>query len=218
MVDEALLSEWSRLRGEAHLPLEQTQMLYPLTTHEQRAIDALVTFGCRVGSFDLHVSSGYHEKGAKERGLIRRLAIRPTAIDEVVIQGTHLSVATPFAKEPNDPFKGGKDWRPIDLNMLEPTAIPRTAYVRNCEAEQFVAAQDKWGGQPYTTYYRLAWRRRIDPKAMERSLYAAIIPPGPTYVHAVHSLALASNLQTALNAGFWASLPLDYQEGYSRGS
>jgi hypothetical protein len=44
----------------------------------------------------------------------------------------------------------------------------------------------------------------------ERSLYAALIPPGPTHVHAVHSLALATDTETVLNAGFWASLPLDY--------
>ncbi|MDJ0346313.1 hypothetical protein QMK19_36235 [Streptomyces sp. H10-C2] len=50
----------------------------------------------------------------------------------------------------------------------------------------------------------------IDSKNTERSLFSAIIPPGPTHVHAVHSLALEDNLTTTLNAGFWSSLPLDY--------
>lgn len=50
----------------------------------------------------------------------------------------------------------------------------------------------------------------IDPKNTERSLFAALIPPGPTHVHAVHSMALPDNRLTALNAGFWSSLPLDY--------
>jgi hypothetical protein len=61
----------------------------------------------------------------------------------------------------------------------------------------------------YTEFYRLAWRRQIAPNT-ERSLYAAIIPPGPTHVHLVYSMALADNRSTALASGFWCSLPLDY--------
>ena len=76
--------------------------------------------------------------------------------------------------------------------------------------EEYDAAQDRWNGRAYTDYYRLAWRAMIDPKNTERSLFAALIPPGAAHVHAVHSLALENDLQTAVNAGFWASLPLDY--------
>ncbi|MEU8055236.1 class I SAM-dependent DNA methyltransferase [Microbispora bryophytorum] len=61
----------------------------------------------------------------------------------------------------------------------------------------------------YTTYNRLAWRRRIAPNT-ERALYAALIPPGPSHIGAVHSLAMPDDRLTALVAGFWASLPLDY--------
>ncbi|MEU4446507.1 class I SAM-dependent DNA methyltransferase [Actinosynnema sp. NPDC050801] len=63
--------------------------------------------------------------------------------------------------------------------------------------------------KPYTQFYRVAWREMIAPDT-ERSLYVALIPPGPTHVHAVRSSALCSKLDTALLAGFWASLPLDY--------
>ncbi|GIH72625.1 class I SAM-dependent DNA methyltransferase [Sphaerimonospora thailandensis] len=63
--------------------------------------------------------------------------------------------------------------------------------------------------QRYTEFYRLAWRRMI-PFDTERSLFAALIPPGPAHVNAVHTLALPDNQGTALAAGFWAALPLDY--------
>jgi hypothetical protein len=63
--------------------------------------------------------------------------------------------------------------------------------------------------RPYTEFYRLAWRRRIADDT-DRSLFAAIVPPGPAHVHLVHSLAMPENRQTALVAGFWAALPLDY--------
>lgn len=69
--------------------------------------------------------------------------------------------------------------------------------------------QRLWWFQPYTKFYRLAWRRMI-PFNTERSLFAALMPPGPAHVDAVNSMALADNASTVLNAGLWASLPIDY--------
>ncbi|USX56245.1 class I SAM-dependent DNA methyltransferase [Lentzea sp. HUAS12] len=63
--------------------------------------------------------------------------------------------------------------------------------------------------RPYSEFYRLAWRRQIASDT-ERALYAALIPPGAAHVISVNSLAMANPRWTALVAGFWASLPLDY--------
>lgn len=48
------------------------------------------------------------------------------------------------------------------------------------------------------------------PFDTERSLFAAIIPPGPAHLDALYSTALSTNHMTAMTAGFWAALPLDY--------
>ncbi|MPY59579.1 Eco57I restriction-modification methylase domain-containing protein [Streptomyces spongiae] len=66
-----------------------------------------------------------------------------------------------------------------------------------------------WASRPYSRFYRLAWRRQIASNT-ERSLFAALIPPGPAHVHMMHSAVLDTSRETALTAGFWASLPLDY--------
>ena len=50
----------------------------------------------------------------------------------------------------------------------------------------------------------------IDPKSTERSLFAALIPPGPMHVFTVNSMSMTDNRDTALAARFWSSLPLDY--------
>ncbi|WP_037973397.1 hypothetical protein [Streptomyces yerevanensis] len=63
--------------------------------------------------------------------------------------------------------------------------------------------------RPYTDFYRAAWREFIAPDT-ERSLYAAVLPPGPAHVHAVRSAALPSNRGTVLTAGFWSGIPVDY--------
>ncbi|MFG2483337.1 hypothetical protein ACGFSI_11345 [Streptomyces virginiae] len=61
----------------------------------------------------------------------------------------------------------------------------------------------------YAAFHRLAWRKMIAPDT-ERSLYPALIPPGPTHVDNVRSCAMPTNRDTALLAGFWSGLPLDY--------
>ncbi|MGP4049290.1 class I SAM-dependent DNA methyltransferase [Streptomyces sp. 2A115] len=77
------------------------------------------------------------------------------------------------------------------------------------EEQRELLRQRLWWFQPYTKFYRLAWRRMI-PFNTERSLFAALVAPGPAHVHTVQSMALPSNLATALNSGLWAALPVDY--------
>jgi hypothetical protein len=48
------------------------------------------------------------------------------------------------------------------------------------------------------------------PNNTERSLYAALIPPGPAHIHAIRSMAVRSNRETVAVSGFWTSLPVDY--------
>ncbi|MFF6824282.1 hypothetical protein [Streptomyces longwoodensis] len=59
------------------------------------------------------------------------------------------------------------------------------------------------------TFYRVAWRRQIASNT-ERALYAALIPPGAAHADTMCSLAMSNRCMTALVAGFWSSLPLDY--------
>jgi hypothetical protein len=95
--------------------------------------------------------------------------------------------------------------------------VPATKYRRACDLDRYRAEQDKWldyslpepVARPYTEFYRLAWRRQIADNS-ERSLIAALVPPGPVHVHLVHSLASASTSETVLTSGFWAAIPIDY--------
>ncbi|MFJ8881989.1 class I SAM-dependent DNA methyltransferase [Streptomyces sp. NPDC102402] len=209
-VTKSLLGAWQKIGGDTNGPVEHTQLLHPITTAEQGAITALAGAQQRIRQFNPPVSSGYNEATAKTDGLIRYEVGYPGAWDEVILQGSHFSIATPFAKQPNLPMRNAKDWGTWDLTALPKDAIPRATYVRSCNRREYEGAQDRWGDSRYTQHFRLAWRAMIDPKNTERSLFAALIPPGPAHVHAVHSMALEDNRSTALNAGFWASLPMDY--------
>ncbi|WP_149263574.1 class I SAM-dependent DNA methyltransferase [Actinomadura sp. K4S16] len=63
--------------------------------------------------------------------------------------------------------------------------------------------------RPYSEFYRVIWRRMI-PDNTDRSLFPAICPPGPTHVDSVNSMILDSPRATALVAGFWSALSVDY--------
>ncbi|MFG2282787.1 class I SAM-dependent DNA methyltransferase [Streptomyces asoensis] len=102
------------------------------------------------------------------------------------------------------------DWQPSAEEWAGRSDVLTEDELKLDEDEQReLLRQRLWLFRPYTRFYRLAWRRMI-PFNTERSLFACIVPPGPAHVDAVNSMALADNRTTALNAGFWASLPIDY--------
>jgi hypothetical protein len=63
--------------------------------------------------------------------------------------------------------------------------------------------------RPYSEFYRVVWRRQIASNT-ERSLFAALVPPGPVHVDLVNSMALDNAAKAVLVGGFMAALPLDY--------
>ncbi|MGV9268656.1 hypothetical protein ACWDRR_28765 [Kitasatospora sp. NPDC003701] len=260
-VDHKQLAIWQRLLGEKGSPVEQAPLLFPVSTAEAAAIEALANYPLRLGSLHPQISPGYHETGAKSAGLIdynrsegpEGVSQQPNRWRQVILKGTQLSIATPIFKRhdanSNDAFG-------VDLLALDDDFVPDTAYVRvRGNNSQYLSAQDRWidykslsrlrsdgvaasaarkavaareqiaeervtaeqvdaaliarSRRRYAIFHRLAWRRQVAPNT-ERALYAALIPPGTTHIHTMYDLAMPDTRLTALVAGFWASLPLDY--------
>ena len=213
-VDEERLTLWRDLLDRPDEPLDETPLIHAVTAAELRAMVKLAGYRSRLGDRDPRISSGYHEKGAREKGLICENISAPEDWSEVILQGPHFFVATPFAKQPPDM---GRQSKVCDLTKLAANAVPTTKYRRVGALDQYRRVQDQWldnsltkpAERPYSDFYRLVWRDWIADNS-ERSLVSCLYPPGPTHVHAVHSMALSNNLETALNAGFWGALALDY--------
>ncbi|MET7423597.1 class I SAM-dependent DNA methyltransferase [Dactylosporangium sp. NPDC005555] len=237
-VNEEILAVWRRLLDEEDQPITRARLLFPVSTGEAAAIEALAQYPTRLAALGPQISAGFHESGAKKDRLIEYnrtepatgLLYQPERWSEVVLKGVQLSTATPVFKRhdanSNDPYG-------YDLVDLDPDFVPDTEYVQAAGRErEFRSAQDRWidhaelarlrsesaaddaslveaARRPYVDFYRVAWRRQIAPNT-ERSLYSALVPLGPSHIHAVHSMALADNRLTVLVAGFWASIPLDY--------
>ncbi|WP_305779782.1 hypothetical protein [Nocardia nova] len=215
------LSVWRRLMDEEGGPLEHARLLFPVSTAEADAIEALANYPTRLGHFSPQFSFGYHEDGSKRKRLIdynrpdkdSDLEFRPSSWDQVILKGIQLGVSTPIFKRhdanSNDAF--GEDLTKLPIDYVADTAYVCVA----SNASAFRAAQELWidhrnlETKPCTSFYRLAWRRMVSSNS-ERSLYASILPPGPTHIDGIYCAALPTLLHTALACGFWSSLPIDY--------
>ncbi|MFB6712210.1 class I SAM-dependent DNA methyltransferase [Streptomyces sp. NPDC056358] len=208
-VDKNRLAEWNRLSGNNSTPNSEAALLYPVTTDEQGATAALSRYAQRLSDSDVHTSRAYHESEGRRDGLIEWRTSTPPEHREAILQGPHIGVALPLFKQPNQPCRTNRDWSTFDLTTIPSNVIPRVNYRRASDWSAFYSAQTKWGDGRYTDHLRLVWRRMI-PFDTERSLFAALLAPGPAHVDSLNTLALPNNRLTALNAGFWSSLPLDY--------
>ncbi|WP_240136570.1 type II restriction endonuclease subunit M [Streptomyces sp. MUM 178J] len=198
-----MLRSWADLVDNSDSPALHARMLRPLTTDEDGAIHKLSRFPERLGG------NFWWTASVREDGPVLRRTHVPQSWSEVILQGPHISVANPYAKQPNENCRSKGDYSPWALEDLPESIIPRTNYVRDCERDVFESHAGIWEGSSSTSWFRLAWRRMVDP-ATERTLNAAILPPGPTHTDGTCTLALPSERDTIVTAGLWASLPLDY--------
>ncbi|GAB2445559.1 hypothetical protein GCM10027187_08720 [Streptosporangium sandarakinum] len=141
LVNEKVLTDWRLLTGEIDSLVEQTKLLYPVTTAEQDAITALSRVKRRLGGLEPRISRGYDEANAKKNGLIAWETSHPDSWGKVIIRGPQFTGATPFAKQPPNTLHTD---RPVDLTLLEVDAIPATDYRRATALERYEQAQDRW--------------------------------------------------------------------------
>lgn len=149
-VDEPLLSVWQRLLDEADQPVEQARLLFPVSTAEASAIEALADCPLRLGDLQPQIARGYDESGAKKDNLIdynrpdpvTGREFEPDRWRHVILKGTQLSVATPVFKRydanSNDPYGA-------DLVALPADFVPDTEYVRaHGRSSAYLAEQERW--------------------------------------------------------------------------
>ncbi len=208
-VTEEVLAGWAALVDPPGTRAAEARALRPVTAEDNLALQALSQSSPRLGDQEFFWSRGLEESSARANGVIEWETGTPSAWPDVVLQGPHFSIATPFAKQPNPECRSNKDYSTWELESLPESVIPATNYARACSTSEFASMYRLWGKNRAVDFYRVAWRCMVTSNT-ERSLNAALIPPGPTHIHSVGSLALPSNRETATNAGLWASLAFDY--------
>ena len=116
-------------------------------------------------------------------------------------------------KSPNATMSNNKDWASIDLESLNPSALPTTVYKPVGDPAAYDAAFPRWGAPPESarSSYRVFWRM-MAANTGERTLIPAIVPPGYAHVRqSLLSIGLQPNAPTDLLviAGVMSSLVAD---------
>lgn len=208
-ISEDILADWARLFDEPGTPAAEARLLRPVTTADLQALSVLADQPVRLADHAYHWTRGHEEDRAKTDGTIRWQTAVPPSWDEVILQGPHFTVATPFARQPNENCKHNQDYSDWNLETLPEYVIPRTNYQRLCERSEYLSRLKPWLGKPCNEYWRIAWRR-MTQSGLERSSHACLIRPGSAHVDAVHTLSLPSSLDLVNLCGIMNSLPFDY--------
>ena len=208
-VDLDVLADWARLFDEPGTPPDQARLLRPVTRQDLAALSALADEPSRLNDGDLLWLRGFEEKRSEKAGIIVSRTDAPPSWDEVILQGPHFTVATPFAKQPNENCKHNQDYSEWDLESLPERVIPRTNYQRACDRDTYDANLPHWNGRPATEWWRVIWREMTQP-GLERSLHPAIVPPGAFTASTCRTLQSPDTRETARIAGLIAAVPFDY--------
>ncbi|WP_411157698.1 Eco57I restriction-modification methylase domain-containing protein [Nocardia farcinica] len=208
-VTEDALAGWAHLIDEPGTPATEARMLYPVNRASAEVLEKIAA-APRLSDIGFQWTAGWHESADRKLGYFESRSAIPARWSDVILQGPHLTVATPLYQQGNPSMRSNVDYSPLDLESLPEDFIPRTNYqVARPEAE-YQTAYPRWNGEPSSNFYRLAWREMCDT-ATVRTLQSAMLPPGPTHVHAVHSFTTAGdNRRLTVIAGISHSLIADF--------
>ncbi len=207
-VDESLLAGWAALIDEPGTPPDEARMLYPVNRASAEVLDKIAA-APRLGDIEFEWTFGWNETTDRKRGFFRSVSAVPNRWEDVILQGPHLTVATPVFQEPETTSGREHLYTELGHDSIAEDFIPRTNYQIAKPYDEYIAAYPKWHDESSSSYFRLAWRRMAD-SATVRTLHPALLPPGPCHVHPVLSATIANNLETTVAAGVWASLPVDF--------
>lgn len=207
-VSEPQLAAWAALIDEPGTPSDEARMLYPVNRASAEVLDKIAA-APRLGDIAFEWTRGWEEDRDRRLGYFQSESAVPDDWANVILQGPHLTVATPLYQVPDTQAGRERLYAVIDLEAIDENFIPRTNYQVAKPAAEYLAAYPKWHGEPSSSYFRLAWRRMAD-SATVRTLHAAIIPPGPCHVHPVLSATITDSRHTVLACGAWSSLPVDF--------
>ncbi|BCJ37162.1 restriction endonuclease subunit M [Actinocatenispora thailandica] len=213
-VTDTTLTTWHTMLEDPDVPIRQTRMVYAVNRSVVSVLDKL-SRAPRIGDLDLEFSRGWDESIDRKKGYFETEWGVPAFWDDVILQGPHLFVATPFYKTPNETMNSNKDWSATDFEALAADAVPATAYKPRGDRARYDAAYTTWptpdGPRSARNYYRVAWRR-MAANTGERTLIGAVVPPGSAHVHPVHTFAPSDrNLPSLLAAcAYTSSIVLDF--------
>lgn len=158
-----------------------------------------------------NMSNLWDEAARQKDGTIeRRTRFRSTK--EMILQGPLFHVANPISKSPRALSKTNADYDVVDLSLIPDDYQQRTNFGPAIETKEYQnrLVRCRWDRtKTHTDFFRLAVRNMVNLNS-ERSLTAALIPPGPAHVDAVSSIAFEDEFNTIVCHSMLVSLIHDF--------
>lgn len=218
-VDTDVLTTWRDLLERPGTSPLRARMVYTTNRSVEKVLTKLTDVP-GVSVLEPQYSRGWDESIDRKRGRFEVSWGTPPGWADVILQGPHIHVATPFYKSPNATMKNNLDWSEVDLEALAPDAVPVTNYKPTGARNQYDNDYTKWlventNGEISSVRardcFRIAWRN-MAANTGERTLIPSIIPPGAAHVDGVFCLALPHQEPVVLAslAGTMASIVSDF--------
>lgn len=213
-VNDETLQNWHAVLEEESTPIHHTRMLYLVNGTLEHLLGRIAS-SVRFKDVSFQHALGWDETAVRRAGQIELDWGPVNSWDRAILQGPHIQVATPFFKSPNPTMLHQQDWSAVDLEALPVDALPITSYKKVGDSSKLDAAFPRWSdyeGRSTREFYRVAWRS-MAANTGERTLIAAIIPPGTGYVtQSIYSLGIEDSQlgQLATAAGVLSSLLADF--------
>ena len=181
-VDESVLRIWQTVTESDDW--RSTPMVSTVNSAASRTLATLAAQP-RISNLNIQFSAGWHETSDFEKGRFVKKWGKATW-EDVILQGSHIFVSTPFYKQPNATMRNKDDWTVFDIEATTSHTIPITTYEPAGDRDTYDRLYAHWGDSSARDHYRIAWRRRA-ANTGERTLIPALIPPRTAHVHPVYS-------------------------------
>lgn len=217
--DSEALKAIHALTEDGNVPVEEARLIRPFSARvlevftelsKSPKLGAPNATKAEQGGLSWQMSAMWHEANAQKDGTI----VRETNFhaSPSILQGSLIYVANPLYKSANRVCRSHKAFTPLDLVKLPEDYAQRTNYTPAIPLREYRtrAGRCAWDhGKTHLDHFRLACRRMIALNS-ERSLIAAIIPPGVAHVDAIESIAF-QELDPMVNlAALSSSLVFDF--------
>jgi hypothetical protein len=160
-------------------------------------------------SDDISTSVMWDETNDQKKGIIKRDIHWPDGPESAILSGPHIGVLNPLFKCSRNPCILNSDYDNVDLPIIPDRYIQRCNYSRSCTKMFYEHAMPRtYSGKAFNEDYMLCTRKMLNITG-ERTLIAAILPPGFGFIHGIFGLALEKG-NLALLAGIMSSLVYDF--------
>jgi hypothetical protein len=201
------LESWAALL--AYDDPASTPVVKSVTSAEAQAVDAIARYPHRMAGASYFWSRGFNEFSDARRGVVIERSDQADRAEDLLLQGPHFGISTPYAKQPRPSGKHQQDYEDWDLRSLPDVVLPRTNWQVGSDRRAFDEAIPLWNGKRSTEQFRVIARRQI-PANTYRSVFVSLLPPGPSAMGVCFLGAGADDRSTVLLAGMFAGLLTDF--------